>query len=125
MSEERKRILLVDDDADFRSMLKTALQLAGYPVDSASNGKEAHSMQRSAPADILITDIFMPEADGFEVIEAFRTEFPQTRIIAISGGARVMTTDYLATAELIGVDAALQKPFEVEALLDLLRKMAR
>ena len=125
MSAEPKRILLVDDDADFRSMLKTALELAGYPVNGARNGKEAVAIQRRAPADILITDIFMPESDGFEVIEAFRKEFPQTRIIAISGGTRVMKTDYLATAGLIGVDAALQKPFEVEALLDLLRKMAR
>ena len=125
MSDERKRILLVDDDADFRSMLTAALELAGYPVDTARNGKEARSIQRSAPADILITDIFMPESDGFEVIEAFRREFPQTRIIAISGGTRVMKTDYLATERLIGVDGALQKPFEVEALLDLLRKLAR
>ena len=125
MSDERKRILLVDDDADFRTMLKTALELAGYPVSSARNGKEAQSVQRSARADILITDIFMPESDGFEVIEAFRKEFPQTRIIAISGGTRVMKTDYLATAGLIGVDAALQKPFDVEELLGLLRKMAR
>ena len=125
MSDERKRILLVDDDADFRSMLAAALELAGYPVDTARNGKEAQAIQRGVPADILITDIFMPESDGFEVIEAFRREFPQTRIIAISGGTRVMKTDYLATAGLIGVDAALQKPFEVEALLVLLRKMAR
>ena len=123
MTDERKRILLVDDDADFRSMLTAALELAGYPVDTARNGKEAQSTQRGAPADILITDIFMPESDGFEVIAAFRKEFPQTKIIAISGGTRVMKTDYLATAGLIGVDAALQKPFEVEALLDLLRKM--
>ena len=124
MTDERKRILLVDDDADFRSMLTAALKLAGYPVNSAQNGKEAQSIQRSAPADILITDIFMPESDGFEVIEAFRREFPQTRIIAISGGTRMMKTDYLSTAGLIGVDAALQKPFDVEDLLDLLRKMA-
>jgi CheY-like chemotaxis protein len=125
VSGEGKRILLVDDDADFRSMLQAALELAGYPVNSARNGKEAQSIQRSALADILITDIFMPERDGFEVIEAFRKEFPRTRIIAISGGTRVMKTDYLATAELIGVDAALQKPFDVEELLDLLRKIAR
>jgi len=124
VSDERKRILLVDDDADFRTMLKTALELAGYPVNSARNGREAQSIQRGAPADILITDIFMPESDGFELIEAFRKDFPQTKIIAISGGTRVMKTDYLATAGLIGVDAALQKPFDVEALLGLLRKLA-
>lgn len=125
MNGDARRILLVDDDADFRLMLKAALELAGYPVNIARDGREARSVQRSAPADILITDIFMPESDGFEVIEAFRKEFPRTRIIAISGGTRVMKTDYLAAAGLIGVDAALQKPFDVEELLGLLRKIAR
>jgi CheY-like chemotaxis protein len=67
-----KRILVVDDDADFRAMLRSALQIAGYSVDVARNGRAAIVAQRHEPADILITDIFMPEADGFEAIGAFR-----------------------------------------------------
>ena len=117
------RVLLVDDDADFRAMLQSALQLAGYPVTVARNGRDAVAMQRHAPADVMITDIFMPESDGFEAIEAFRKHFPATKIIAVSGGAPMVKTNYLDAAGLIGVDAALQKPFDVEELLRLLRAM--
>jgi len=119
------RILVVDDDVDFRSMLKSALELAGYGVDVARDGRAALALQRVAPAEILITDLFMPDTDGFEAIEAFRENFPATRIIAISGGARLMKTDYLAAAGMVGADAALQKPFEMETLLELLRSLER
>ena len=118
-----KRILLVDDDADLRAMLRAALQLAGYSVEVARNGRAALATQRHSPADILITDIFMPESDGFETIDGFRRNFPSTKIIAISGGAPVMKTNYLDAAGLIGVDASLQKPFEMDELLNLLRRM--
>ncbi|HEX5612422.1 MAG TPA: response regulator [Burkholderiales bacterium] len=118
------RVLVVDDDADFRSMLKSALELAGYRVDVARDGKAALLAQRASPADILVTDLFMPEKDGFEAIEAFREQFPATRIVAVSGGARLMKTDYLAAAGMVGADAALQKPFEMEKLLELLETLA-
>ena len=118
------RVLVVDDDADFRSMLKSALELAGYEVDVARDGHAAILAQRVSPADILVTDLFMPEKDGFEAIEAFRDEYPATKIIAVSGGARLMKTDYLAAAGMIGADAALQKPFEMETLLELLQSFA-
>ena len=118
-----RRILVVDDDADFRAMLRSALRIAGYTVDVARDGRAALLAQRTAPADILITDIFMPEADGFEAIDAFRKNFPSTKIIAMSGGAPILKTNYLDAAGLIGVDAALQKPFEMDELLKLLRTM--
>jgi CheY-like chemotaxis protein len=117
------KVLLVDDDADFRAMLQSALQLAGYAVEVARNGRHALAVQRRSPADVMITDLFMPESDGFEAIEAFRKDFPATRIIAVSGGAPLVKTNYLDAAGLIGVDATLQKPFDVEELLRLLRKM--
>ena len=81
-----KRLLVVDDDADMRLTLKLALELAGYAVDVAGNGREALELQRRQPADVLITDIFMPDADGFEAIDAFRKEFPTTKIVVVSGG---------------------------------------
>jgi CheY-like chemotaxis protein len=118
-----KRILVVDDDADFRAMLRSALEIAGYSVNVARDGRMALAAQRHSPADILITDIFMPDSDGFEAIDAFRKNFPATRIIAISGGAPVLRTNYLDAAGLIGVDAALQKPFEMDELLKVLRTL--
>jgi CheY-like chemotaxis protein len=117
-------IILVDDDADQRLVLKMALELAGYRVREAAHGAEALRLQREKSAVFLITDIFMPEADGFETIEAFRREFPQTRIIAVSGGGQRAKRDYLEAATLIGVDAALHKPFEIQQLLDTLRTLS-
>jgi CheY-like chemotaxis protein len=114
-------IILVDDNADHRLALKMALELAGYRVREAAHGAEALSLQRERAASFLVTDIFMPEADGFETIAAFRREFPQTRIIAVSGGGQRAKRDYLEAATLMGVDAAFHKPFEIERLLDALR----
>jgi len=118
-----KRLLVVDDDADMRLTLKLALEIAGYAVEVAANGREAVARQRETPCDVLITDIFMPDADGFEAIDAFRSEFPATRIIAVSGGAQFTKRDYLPDAELAGADATLQKPFDVDKLLALLKNL--
>jgi DNA-binding NtrC family response regulator len=118
-----RRILVADDDADMRLTLKLALELAGYAVDVAANAREALAAQRREPAAVLITDIFMPDADGFEAIDSFRKEFPQTRIVVVSGGAQFTKRDYLPDAELIGVDATLQKPFDIDKLLGLLRTL--
>jgi CheY-like chemotaxis protein len=118
-----QRLLVVDDDADMRLTLKLSLELAGYTVDVAANGREALEVQRMRPAGVLITDIFMPDADGFEAIDAFRKQFPRTRIIVVSGGAQFTKRDYLPDAQLIGADATLQKPFDVDVLLRTLQQL--
>ena len=116
-------IILADDDADQRLSLKLALELAGYAVREAADGRQALALQGERAASFLITDIFMPESDGFEAIVAFRRDFPRTKIIAVSGGGRRTKADYLSSAKLMGVDATFQKPFEIDALLDTLRKL--
>ena len=118
-------IILADDDADQRLALRLGLELAGYHVREAAHGAEALDLQRERASPFLITDIFMPESDGFEAIAAFRREFPETKIIAVSGGGQRAKQDYLASARLIGVDATLQKPFDVDALLEMLRSMEK
>jgi CheY-like chemotaxis protein len=117
------RILIADDNAGLRSALKLALEAAGYSVQLAANGAEAFTRQKEEPADVLVTDIFMPESDGFEAIDSFRRAFPQTKIIAMSGDAKLAKREYLSTAALIGVDATLKKPFQVGRLLDALRSL--
>jgi CheY-like chemotaxis protein len=114
-------ILVVDDNPDLGLTLKMALELEGYSAQHASTGVQALELQRQKPADVVLTDIFMPESDGFELIATVRREFPQTRIIVMSGGAQKLKQDYLSSAELIGVDATLQKPFEVTDLLKVLK----
>lgn len=118
-----RTILLAEDDADLRLALKLSLEAAGYAVATAANAQEALAIQRRNPADVLVTDIFMPEGDGFEAMDAFRREFPSTRIVVVSGGGQRGKADYLATARLTGADFTLQKPFDVEALLEVIRRL--
>lgn len=117
------RVLIVDDDADMRLTLKLALELAGYSVAEAANGREAIERQRSARADVVLTDIFMPESDGFEAIDALRRDFPDIKVIVMSGGAQLTKRDYLPDAELMGADATLQKPFDIDQLLKTLARL--
>lgn len=125
MNQPGKRLLIVDDDADMRLSLKLALEMAGYTAELAADGREALAIQQQRPADVLITDIFMPESDGFEVIDTVRRGFPQTRIVVISGGAKLAKREYLLDAALMDVDAILPKPFDVEALLQTLESIRR
>lgn len=125
MSERPARVLIVDDEPDVRLSLQLALELAGYSVRIASNGHEALAQQRDSAADILITDIFMPESDGMETIANFRREFPATRIVVVSGAARRPATDYLNAAQLVGADITLKKPVDIDRLLEQLRGLAR
>lgn len=124
--EERRQmreLLVADDDPGLRQSLKLALEAAGYRVRVAAHGGEAFSLQNENPADILITDIFMPENDGFEAIDRFRKTFPETKIVAMSGDAKRAKLEYLPVAALIGVDATLRKPFKTEELLQTLRSL--
>lgn len=118
------RLLVADDDADMRQSMRLLLERAGHEVELAQDGARALELQRSRPADVLITDIFMPEKDGLETIERFRLEFPSVRIVAMSGGGVHVKGDrYLTTAEVAGADAVLRKPFEKDALLEALQRV--
>ncbi|MGQ0544759.1 MAG: response regulator [Betaproteobacteria bacterium] len=127
LGRERERLDLAEAVArvitDLRLALQLALEAADYAVEVAASGQETLAAQRRQPADILVTDIFMPESDGFEAIEGFRREFPSTKIVAVSGGGGRAKLDYLRSARLVGAAATLQKPFEVGALLQTLRTL--
>ncbi len=120
-----QRILVVDDNPDMRESLCLLLGQVGYAAEGARDGQEALELQRARPAQILITDIFMPGKDGIETIEAFRREWPGIRIIAMSGGGAVAMRDYLEVAPDIGADATLRKPFTLDSLQEVLAKLAR
>ena len=116
-------IILVEDDADQRLALGLALKAAGYSLREVANGVEALDLQHERPAQFLITDLFMPETDGLELLQAFHRGFPETKIVVVSGGGKRAKGDYLASAKLIGADATFEKPVEIEALLDTLRAL--
>ena len=119
------RILVIDDDDAIRFSLKLALEDADHHVEDAANGEEGMTRFRTNPADLVITDIFMPEKEGLETIDEIKRSRPQTKIIAMSGGGRMDPEDYLEIATRVGADRSLFKPFDIQLLVatvdDLLR----
>lgn len=115
------RILVADDDQDLRAALRAVLEFEGYEVEAVPNGERAIQAHEKRPADVLITDLFMPELDGFDTLEYFRARNPRMLILVISGWQRAQTADHLAVALHAGANALLRKPFRPRELLDKLR----
>jgi len=109
------RILVIDDDADLRVMLEQTLESAGHEVILAADGKEGVEQYRTKPADLVITDIYMPNQEGLETIIKFRRHFPALAIIAMSG--RETAPTMLSIAQKLGAVEVLQKPFVADELL--------
>ena len=114
------RVILLDDNPDMLATLKLLLEDGGLDVVTCMRAAAALQAQRERPADVLVTDIFMPDADGLEVIQQFRRGWPSMRIIAMWGGGRKVKGDYLDTAREAGADIALRKPVDPNELLRLL-----
>ncbi len=117
------RILVIDDDDMIRDVVRQMLENEGFEVADACEGSEGMALQRKRPADLVITDLIMPDQEGLETIKELREEFPQVKIMAISGGGWIGAGPYLGTAGKIGAHAALAKPFEREALLAVVREL--
>lgn len=112
------RILLIDDDNAFRTMLSRAIAHFGHRVLEAPNGKIGLEIFAQENIDVLITDIVMPEKEGLEVLMELRRHRPPVKIIAISGGSQYgFSDDYLRTAKVMGASIVLLKPFANERLM--------
>ncbi len=112
-----KRILVVDDDDLYQAMLKKFFTQAGYDVATAENGKEALKLQAQNPAQLLLTDIIMPEMEGIQTVIEFRKLYPDIKIISMSGGGRISPEQYLLMSTRLGAQKAFAKPFKTSELL--------
>ena len=118
------RIMIADDNPDTLSFMQFVLEKEGYEVQTAPEGAQALALLAKRPADLLITDVFMPGQDGIETLRDCKTRFPQTRIIVMSaGGGTGKKLDYLPAAALIGADATLRMPVNVDQFLDAVREV--
>ena len=114
------RILVIDDDPDTRAMLEQTLKPAGYEVISAADGREGVEQYRTKATDLVITDLYMPNQDGFETIREFRISFPEVAIIAMSG--RTDTGTMLSIAQNLATVGILRKPFLPDELIAAVAK---
>jgi DNA-binding response OmpR family regulator len=118
------RIMVIDDDAGIRELLTRILEAAGHEAVVAPNGKVGTAMYRANPTDLIITDIIMPEKQGMETIVDLRKEFPQVKIIAMSGGgSRIGPYSYLMLAKQCGAERVFNKPLRKNELLEAIGEM--
>jgi len=112
------KILLIDDDPQVRAVLKGFLQIGRHQVLEAGNGVQAKKLLTDVQADLVITDIVMPESDGFEVIMSCARKDQPLKIIAITGGSpNLAQQTLLAIAQKMPVNKVLSKPVTCEELL--------
>ena len=108
-----KKILIVDDDRQIRSMLRRLLERHGYEVREAENGLLGRETLETWPANLMICDIMMPEEEGLGTIRRVTGRHPGLKIIAISGGGLGRSGDYLELAGRLGATRTLAKPLKI------------
>ena len=112
-------ILIIDDEEVIRVLLRSVLEAAGYEVTEAVNGREGRELYRQSPADLVITDIVMPELNGLDMLLELTREFLHAKVIAISGAGE--EKNVLDVARLLGARQTFQKPFSMPYLLGAVR----
>lgn len=110
-------VLIADDEEGIRNLVAHWLTHDGHQVKAVTNASEAIRMLARHRFDLVITDVVMPDGDGFELIGACRKSQPQARIVAISGGGQYIQRDECLTLALgLGAHATVAKPFNREQL---------
>lgn len=109
-------IIIIDDEPALRTTMRKILERSDHTIREAGDGEEGLRLFRERSADLVITDIFMPEKEGMETIQELREETADVKILAVSGGATMGPSGPLGDAELFGADGSLAKPFTVDEL---------
>jgi DNA-binding response OmpR family regulator len=112
--------LFVDDEQPIRELFGRALAAAGIECEGAANGDKALAKLDTRRFDAVVIDIIMPDREGVETIINIRERWPDTFIIAVSGGGRIGANDFLKLAAMVGADRTLAKPFTPSQLLAVL-----
>jgi DNA-binding response OmpR family regulator len=119
-----KSILIVDDERSIVVCMTQALTPAGYEVFGVADVRHALRVLDIVEVDLIIADLIMPDIEGLEFIRRIKNDKEKNlKIIAMSGGGVVKADDYLKLALRLGADATLKKPFKMEELLEVVRRI--
>jgi CheY-like chemotaxis protein len=118
------RVLVIDDNDDFRKLALLWFQIHGIEAEGAANGAQGLELQRARPATVIVTDIFMPEKEGIETIQDLRREFPETKIIAMTGREALTDYDVFQVAREVGAIKTLKKPFKLDDLVAVVKELS-
>lgn len=122
-NERRPRVLIIDDEDNVRSTVAMMLEGSELDIVQARNGNDGLAAMEKALADVVITDIIMPDKEGIETIVEMRRRWPETRIVAMSGGGRTSNFDFLEIARKFGADEILHKPFDADAVVETVHRL--
>ncbi|MBF0454056.1 MAG: response regulator [Magnetococcales bacterium] len=112
------KILIIDDDASIRALLVAVLENENHKIREADDGRKGLRMFQEDPADLVITDVLMPEKDGVELIMELKEIDPDAKIIAMSGGGRGLDATFnLRMAQDFGAQQLMVKPFSTTEAL--------
>lgn len=113
-----KTILVIDDQPSIQGFFQAVLESCGHIVITSSDGEEAIKRLRQEPIDLIIVDLVMPGKEGLETIALARREFPELKILVVSGFEQ-----YFKVARMLGADETLSKPVKVETIRQKLREL--
>lgn len=118
-SDKVRRILVADDDDSLRTLICSCLERSGYHAFPASTGEAAQDFVKNNKCDLVVTDIQMPYGDGINLRNILRADYPELKIIVMSGEELPMRwlEASAESSELI----TLRKPFDVDTLLSTVR----
>ena len=116
------RVLVVEDEPNLLRQLKTALEGAGYAIDTAADGEDAHYLGATENYDAVVLDLGLPEIDGLTVLDRWRKEGRTAPVLVLT--ARDSWSDKVAGLD-AGADDYLAKPFQTEELIARLRALIR
>lgn len=108
-------ILIIDDEEPLRFVLRKALEHADFVVREASDGREGIEEYQRDPTDMVILDLLLPDIDGVDVMLELSWDYPDVKILAITGGSGPL--DFSDVAEKIGAIRTLKKPFDLDELV--------
>lgn len=117
------RILVIDDQSAMRLALRRILEREGHQVQDEPDGHVALRRYSGDPADLVITDVFMPNMDGIDFVLRMKGAFPDSRVIVMSGGSLLPKEEVLTDAFALGADATLAKPFDPGELIEVVNRV--
>jgi CheY-like chemotaxis protein len=118
-------ILIVDDEAQMRKLVRLMLAGGGHDVMEAASGVEALKLLKNKAVDLVITDIVMPDMDGLELIKEIKKIAPAQKVLGVSGGGQNGPDLYLQLAMKFGADRIMLKPFKAKDLLETAAAMVQ
>lgn len=116
-------VLVVEDDAELLEAWASLFLMSGFAAAKASDGIRAFQHLVSFPVDLLVTDVFLPDMDGLELIQSVRRFAPTLPIIAVAGNVLGDPDRYLRIARAMGADASIGKPVPAGQLIEVARRL--